>query len=185
MAGPLPDYAPFFLDAYAYPPSFLLLPRLLLPLAPDFTHLRALWYSLTSLFFLFVLWRTARFLGPLELLALSPLVWAAPPLLATSTSGNAHPLVISMAVLGMLAFARGRRAAGGALLSFAILSKTSPGLLGIYLLARGKWVEAAWTAGFVLIWTGCSSARSVPYAWPVFRLPLTVASKRHGASSER
>lgn len=183
----VPEYAPFALDSYAYPPPFLLLPRVFLPLAPDFTHLRALWYSLSALFFLFALWRVARWLGPPELLALSPLVWGAVPVIAPSLAGNAHPTVMAMAVLGMVALNRGRRPLGGALLSFAILSKISPGLLGIYLLGARRWADAAWTAAFGVIWSGIALALLGPdpfLAFITYELPRLSSGEALGFLAE-
>jgi hypothetical protein len=64
--------------------------------------------------------------------------------------GNAHLVVEGLAVLAMMAFDRGRAAKGGALLAAAILSKIAPGLLGVSLLAGGRWRGAVSTALFAV-----------------------------------
>jgi hypothetical protein len=152
-------YAPFDLDAYAYPPQFLLLPRLLLVAGDDFSVQRALWFSLNGLWlalglFLLAVWiAETNTKAGIRVLAFAPVVWLLPHESITLQVGNAHIAVIVMAMLGMVAFDRGRPALGGALLAFAILSKISPGLLGVVLLVQRRWRDALWTAGFGLGWT--------------------------------
>jgi hypothetical protein len=152
-------YAPFDLDTYAYPPQFLLLPRLLLVVGDDFSAQRAAWFGLDGLCLAFGLWCLASWIGEtnakagIRALAFAPVIWLLPHVFVTLQVGNAHMAVTVMAMLGMVAFDRGRPALGGALLAFAILSKISPGLLGVVLLAQRRWRDALWTAGFGLGWT--------------------------------
>jgi hypothetical protein len=152
-------YAPFDLDTFAYPPQFLLLPRLLLVTGDDYSAQRAAWFGLDALWLAFGLWWLACWIGEtnakagIRALAFAPLIWVVPHVFVTLQVGNAHMAVIVMAMLGMIAFDRGRPALGGALLAFAILSKISPGLLGVVLLAQRRWRDALWTAGFGLAWT--------------------------------
>ncbi len=152
-------YAPFGLDTYAYPPQFLVLPRLLLAISTDFAVQRSLWFGLNGLFLAFGLWFVAAWVGErdsragVRALLLGPLIWTTFPILITLQVGNIHLVVVTAAVVGMIAFERKRPALGGALLAFAILTKISPGLLGIVLLVQKRWREALWTAGFGLGWT--------------------------------
>lgn len=152
-------YAPFELDTYAYPPQFLLLPRLLTVAGDDFGAQRAAWFGLDVLCLALGLWWLAVWIGEtnpkagIRALALAPVVLSVPAVTITLQAGNVHMAVISMALLGMIAFDRGRPALGGALLAFAILSKISPGLLGVVLLAQRRWRDALWTAGFGVGWT--------------------------------
>lgn len=152
-------YAPFELDTYAYPPQFLLLPRLLTVAGDDFGAQRAAWFGLDVLCLALGLWWLAVWIGEtnpkagIRALALAPVVLSVPAVTITLQAGNVHMAVISMALLGMIAFDRGRPALGGALLAFAILSKISPGLLGVVLLAQRRWRDALWTAGFGIGWT--------------------------------
>ncbi|PRP90215.1 hypothetical protein ENSA5_66760 [Enhygromyxa salina] len=152
-------YAPFDLDAFAYPPQFLLVPRVVIALSDEFSVQRALWFGAGGLWLAFGLWFVAGWIGEtdaragIRALMLGPLIWIAPPVMVTLQLGNVHMAVVVAAVVGMIAFERERPALGGALLAFAILAKISPGLLGIVLLAQRRWREALWTAGFGLGWT--------------------------------
>lgn len=152
-------YAPFELDAYAYPPPFLLAPRLLHLVSDDFSAQRALWYGLQALVLAAGLWIIGLAIAAsnptagVRTLLLAPLLWVAPPVIVTLQVGNVHLAVVVLAILGMLALGRGRPALGGALLSFAILAKISPGLLGVVLLCQRRWRDALWTAGCGLVWT--------------------------------
>lgn len=152
-------YAPFDLDTFAYPPQFLLLPRLLLVFGDDFAMQRALWFGLNGLWLALGLWVVATWIGEVDgragarVLLLAPLVWGGVTSLVTLQVGNVHLSVMVAAVVGMIAFERGRPVLGGTLLAFAILAKISPGLLGIVLLMRRRWRDALWTAGASLAWT--------------------------------
>lgn len=145
-------YAPFGLDAYAYPPTFLVLIRPFVALR-DFSAQRALWFGLNALMLAYGLWTVAAWVGERDPVAgtrvilLSLLLWASPLVLITLQAGNLHVAMVAATAVAMIHFERERRALGGALLSFAILSKISPGLLGIVLLVRRRVREALWTAG--------------------------------------
>jgi len=158
-AGVESPYQPFLLDYYAYPPPFLLAMWPLAPLAGDFAAQRALWFGLNGLLFAVGLWVMARWLdGPSShrVLLLAPIFFGSLPVLATLQTGNFQVAVVTLAVLSMVAFHRDRHALGGALLAFAILSKISPGVLGIVLLAQRRFRSAAWTAGFGVIFLALS-----------------------------
>lgn len=154
-AGVMSRYAPFKLDYYAYPPPFLLAVAPLVPLKADFPAQRALWFGLNSLLSFAGLWAVARWVGGRSahrVLLLAPLLFASPSLLGTLQVGNFQLMTVVMAVLGMVAFDRDRPRLGAALLAFAILSKISPGILGVLLLAQRRWREALWTAAFGLFY---------------------------------
>lgn len=145
-------YAPFALDAFAYPPPFLLLPRLLLPL-PDFLAQRALWFALNGLLIAIGLWTVARYVGGqhrIRVLLLAPLVLVSLPSIVALQVGNVHAAVMVLAMLAMVAFESKRPALGGAMLAFAIASKISPGLLVVVLLVQRRFREVLWTAAFGL-----------------------------------
>lgn len=170
----LTQFEPFTVDAYAYPPPFLLLPRLLQPLAVDYASLRALWFGLSGLVLLEALWRVARWVGSVEAHVLSLVAWGLPATMVALQAGNAHALVVALAVLAMLMFEDRRPALGGAMLSFAVLAKISPGLLGVYLLLRRRWADAAWTALFGAVWVllGVAVLGTAPYlAFVHYELP--------------
>jgi hypothetical protein len=70
---------PFRIDVYEYPPPFLLLPRALRLVVPDFLRLRLLWFALNCGVVLLSMLVVTRLLGPAagtRALLLSPLVWA-------------------------------------------------------------------------------------------------------------
>lgn len=166
----------FNIDVYEYPPPFLLLPRALRVVSPDFLHFRMLWFALNGSVLLVGLLAVARVLGPLvggRALLLSPLVLASDLTIGTLQVGNLQAIVFSLAMLAMALFARRRYAAGGALLAFATVSKLFPGLLLIYLLVQRKWRALAWTAGLTAILIGISllDTGRVPYSAFLHHLP--------------
>jgi alpha-1,2-mannosyltransferase len=139
----------FGVDVYEYPPPFLLLPRVLRQVAPDFLAFRLLWFVLGGAVVILAMVLVARALPPLaarRALLLAPLVWASLPTLSALQKGNVQLVVVALAMLAMLLFERRRFAAGGALLAFATVSKLFPGLLLVYLIARRQWRAVAWTA---------------------------------------
>ena len=159
-AGAEDPYRPFILDYYAYPPPFLFAVAPLAPLDGDFMAQRALWFGLNGLLLAAGLWILARWIdGPNahRVLLLAPIFFASLPVLVTLQVGNFQIAVIVLSVLAMVAFHNGRDATGGALLAFTILSKISPGVLGVVLLAQRRWRSAAWSAGFGAIFLALSA----------------------------
>lgn len=151
-------YAAFHLDAFAYPPPFLLLPRLLLSPLGEFASQRALWFTLNAMLIAVGMWTLARWLGGragLRALLLAPLLWCSQATLLTLQVGNVHVAVVVAAMLALVAFESKRPAVGGALLAFAVLAKLSPGLLVVVLIVQRRHREVAWTAvfcaGFLLL----------------------------------
>lgn len=154
-------YAPFKLDAYAYPPPFLLLPRLLLTPLGDFASQRALWYAFNAVFAAASFWSVARWIGGttgLRALLLTPLLWMSQQTFATFQVGNAHLAVIAATLLALVAFETRRPALGGALLAFTTLAKISPGLLILVLLLQRRFREVAWTAAWGVAFTLAGAA---------------------------
>ncbi len=159
---------PFNIDVFEYPPPFLLLPRALLRVAPDFVGFRLLWFAMEAAVVLVAMVFVGRALDPharLRALMLAPLVWAALPMLNTLQKGNIQPVVIAVAVLAMVLFRRRQFAAGGALLAFATLSKLYPGLLVLYLLVRRDWRALIWTAAWSAVFVGLTVADT---GWSIF-----------------
>lgn len=150
-AGVENPYRPFLLDYYAYPPPFLLIMAPLAPLAGDFPAQRALWFGINGLLLAVGLWIVARWVdgpGSHRVLLLAPVFLGSLPVLGTLQIGNFQIAVVMLSILAMVAFHQDRNVIGGALLAFAILSKISPGIFGVYLLAQRRFRSAAWTAGF-------------------------------------
>ncbi len=143
----------FKIDVYEYPPPFLLLPRALRAVAPEFDRLRMVWFGLNGaavLVAILVLVRSMGAAARTRALLLSPLVWAALPTLSTLQKGNVQALIIALSVIAMALFERRRWAGGGLLLAYAIGSKLYPGLLVVYLLLHRRWQAVVWTAAFCL-----------------------------------
>lgn len=169
--------APFALDNFSYPPPFFLVASPLALLEGDFLAQRALWFGLNGLLLASGLWTVARWIGgpgAHRSLLLAPLFFGSLPVLLTLQIGNFHLAVVVLSVLAMAAFDRERTAAGGALLALGILTKISPGVLGIVLLVRRRLRAVAATAicaGLLLaltaLWFGVGPLVSfVSYALP-------------------
>ena len=147
---------PYAVDPYEYPPTFLVLPRALTVIAPGFPQFRLIWgfmnLAVVIAAVVLVARRVDRENGSRSL-------WLAPLALVPLTvfhvfqSGNAQLFFVSLAMLGMLAFERGRHAVGGLLLAYAVVGKLFPGLLVIYLAVRRDWRALAWTAAWGLALT--------------------------------
>jgi hypothetical protein len=149
---PLPPtaahFAPFTLDAYGYPPPFLLLPRALLGLTPDFTSQRILFAAGSLAAVLSSCAAAARTLGGVaerRLWLLTPLCMASPLMLVNLQVGNFHLGAMSLCLLCWVALERRRDGLTGVLLAAATLAKIFPGLLGVLLLVQRRWRAAAYT----------------------------------------
>jgi len=142
---------PFKIDVFEYPPPFLLLPRALQLVTPDFLDLRMVWFALSGGLLLLGLLAVARSLGPADgtrAVLCAPFVWLAMTTMSTLQKGNVQVIIVVAAMLAMLLFDKRRDAAGGALLAFATASKIYPGLLVVYLLAQRRWRAVGWTAAW-------------------------------------
>ena len=185
---------PFNIDAYEYPPPFLLLPRALRILAPDFLHFRMIWFALNGAAVLCGLLAVVRILESVagtRALLLCPLIFASDHMITTLQIGNLQAMVIALSVLAMVFFARNRYLIGGALLACVTLSKMFPGLLLVYLLVRRQWRALAWTLTLcaTLIAVSLLDTGRTPYhaflhhlprllsgeAFPAFRNPVSIA----------
>jgi hypothetical protein len=141
---------PFEVDAFLYPPPFLLLPRAALALTRDFLAIRAAWFAVDGALVAGGLLAVARFVGGRSGLAaalLAPAVILALPTQVTLQTGNFHLAAIAGSAVAMVLLARGRRAAGGALLGFLTLAKVFPGILIVVLVVRRRWRDLGWTLG--------------------------------------
>jgi hypothetical protein len=148
----------FNVDVYEYPPPFLLLPRALSILVPEFLHFRMVWFALNGAVLLSGLLAIARVMGPVagtRALLLSPLVFASDITINALQIGNLQAMVFAIAMLGMILLTQRRYPAGGALLAYATLSKLFPGLLFVYLVVRRQWRALAWTIGLAAALVAC------------------------------
>ena len=162
----------FNVDVFEYPPQFLLLPRAFHLLTPDFMDLRLLWFAFCCGVLLTGSIVVSAHIGGAigtRALLLSPLVWiSVQGTLSTLQKGNVQIVIIASAMIAMVLLARGHKAWGAALLSFAIVSKLWPGMLVVYLLAHRDWRAVLWTAGFSLLWSGVALAMFGSGAYATF-----------------
>jgi hypothetical protein len=152
LDAPLPPtaahFAPFTLDAFGYPPPFLLLPRALLLLTTDFLSQRLLFGAASLLLTLFACAGAATTLGGVaerRMWLLTPIFLASLPVLATLQVGNFHLAAMAICLLCWVSLERRRDSLSGALLALATLAKIFPGLLGVLLLVRRQWRAAGFT----------------------------------------
>lgn len=154
---PIPLYiGPYAVDPYEYPPTFLLLPRLLALVTPDFPAFRLVWGALATLVTILGVAVVARRIdreNATRSLWLAPLALLPLGILTTFQGGNAQLFFVVLGMLAMLAFERGRHPIGGLLLGYAIVGKLFPGLLLVYLIVRRDWRAVAWTAGWSAVLT--------------------------------
>jgi alpha-1,2-mannosyltransferase len=135
-------------DPYEYPPPFLLLPRAALVVTDDFLGIRAGWFILQALGLLVVTAWLAAWVGGRDgqlALLLVPVLLASLPTMLGLQFGQFHVATLLLSVAAMILFEERRHATGGALLAVATVSKLFPAYLLVYLLARRRWREVAWT----------------------------------------
>jgi alpha-1,2-mannosyltransferase len=152
LSVPLPPtaahFAPFTLDAFGYPPPFLLLPRALLLLTTDFFSQRILFGAASFLLTLFACASAARTLGGVaerRMWLLTPLFMAHPLVLVTLQVGNFHLAAVALCLLCWVTLERRRDGLTGVLLAAATLAKIFPGLLGVLLLMQRRWRAVGFT----------------------------------------
>ncbi len=141
------------IDQYQYPPPFLVLPKLLMVLGHDFFQIRTFWFAINVAVFCATAIAYANWLGGPTFSAywLSiPLVLLATTTLTALEIGNAHVLIITMSLLGVLLLERHRYVLGGALLGYCVVGKIFPGVLLAYLLFARRW-KAVIATGMAMI----------------------------------
>lgn len=138
----------FNVDLYHYPPTFLLLPMAMRVLAGvEFLAVRALWFSASALTFMLAIgWMTIRLepAGRLRVIGMAPLLWCSMPVLVGLQMSNVQILVCATSALALVLFSS-RTPAGAVALAASMVAKIFPGMLFIYLVARRRWRDVAWT----------------------------------------
>lgn len=143
-------------DPYQYPPQFLLLPHLATRFSDHYPTVRTVWFAFNLSLFVAAFAALALWVGGRAgrtALWMLPAVLASFPVLHDLQFGQVHLLAVAAAALAMAAFASRRRATGGALLAAAVLAKMFPAVLLLPLLARRRFRDLAWTAGFGVAFT--------------------------------
>jgi hypothetical protein len=145
----------FHVDAYEYPPPFLLLPRVLL--GAGFERARAIWFALQTAAVIAALLLLAWHLGGdwgLRFGLLAPFLYLSLPVQTGLQLGNFQVAAIALALIAMVAIARGQQIAGAALLSFVVLAKLFPGVLLLVLAGRRAWRPLLLTLAGMVVWVG-------------------------------
>jgi hypothetical protein len=173
-------------DNYEYPPPFLLVPRILAGVTPDFWGFRRLWFALNFGLVVAVAVVVARRLDDrlgTHALWLTPYVVAGPAIIATFQIGNVQMVMIAASALAMYCFDRRRPALGGALLAFAIAGKLYPGVFVLYLLMNREWRAVTWTAlfGLVLIAVSLADVGWAPYQAFLHEMPGLMSGEAFSA----
>jgi Glycosyltransferase family 87 len=149
--SPVTGLGRWVVDPYEYPPPFLVLPRAALAITNSFEHIRTGWFVIQALCLVVGGLLLVRWIGGREGIVtglLLPAILASVPTMLNFQFGQFHAMAIMLAIAAMVAFDQRRLAVGGALLSFAILSKIFPGLLLVMLAGQRRWREIGWTLGF-------------------------------------
>jgi alpha-1,2-mannosyltransferase len=172
----------FVLDAYEYPPPFLVVPRLLANAAPTFLRFRTVWFAVQLIAVTAGLVVVASHIGGVTgayVLALSGFVLAPFAVTTTLQIGNAQLAFVALPMVAMVLFDRRRPIAGGALLAYATVSKLYPALLVLYLLLRRDWRGAAWTAalGAVIVAVSLVDVGWTPYVAFLDHLPRLLSGE--------
>lgn len=153
-ADPRRTLGVFYVDAYEYPPAFLLLPRIVVALTRDFVAARAMWFvfqlSVVAGGLGVLAWHVRRFA------LFAPLVYLSLPFQISLQLGNFQVLAIVLAMVAMVAMARGHEVLGASVLSFVILAKLFPAVLVLFLLGQRAYRAVLWTLFWAGVWIGLS-----------------------------
>ncbi len=176
----------FNVDVYEYPPPFLLLPRMVLQVAPDLVRFRMVWFGLSSAALLLAMLITAAALPRAQAtrtVLLMPLVWAGMGTVAGLQMGNFQVATLAISMAGMAMFSRRHDAAGGALLGFAVASKLFPGMLVLYLAVRRAWrpVVATCLGGLLFALLALWDMGLAPFTAFVHHLPRLLGGEAFAA----
>jgi len=141
-------------DAYHYPPPFLLVPTALRLITSDFFQLRSLWFAIQTLVFAGVIayvgiWIGAA-IGAYTLIG-GLFILSTPTVLFSLQMGNFQTTAMALGTLALMFLVTRRALVGGTLLAYLALSKIFPGLLVVYLVLARRWRAVAWTAGAAVV----------------------------------
>jgi alpha-1,2-mannosyltransferase len=146
----------FNVDAYHYPPPFLLLPIMARAVVGgNFLDLRMLWFAIGVLSLLIAIGFITYRLEPearLRMIGTAPFFWCSLPVLAGLQMSNVQIIIIAISIISMAAFAF-NKPVGGILLAMSSVAKIFPGILFIYIIIQRKFREAMWIAGFGVVLT--------------------------------
>ena len=172
----------FVADPYEYPPTFLLAPRALAVVAPDYVTFRHVWLILNAVLVVAGMALVGRQLDATtgrRTLWLLPLAIVPLTTMFALQMGNAQLISIVVAMVALLAFARGHHAIGGLLLACAVAGKIFPAVLLVYLALRGNWRAVGWTAAWmsVLVIVTIADVGWAPFPFFLDHLPRLVSGE--------
>ncbi|HVL69075.1 MAG TPA: glycosyltransferase family 87 protein [Vicinamibacterales bacterium] len=148
------ELGPLRVDAFHYPPPFLLLPQALRLAAPDFWDFRRVWFAIQAVTLAGAIVAAAAWIGGLPgavALLGGALLLAFPHAAYTFQQGNFQATAVPVAAVAFGLLAAGRPATGAAALAYAALSKIFPGILVVPLLAARQWRAAGWVAAWGVV----------------------------------
>ena len=143
----------FGIDAYLYPPPFLLWPTAAALLTDNFRVARVGWFVVELGLFIWAFGAVAAWVGGrpgARCLLWLPVVMTALPVLLGLQMGNFHLAAIALAMLGMVAVEEEHPRWGGFCISVAIGAKLFPAILLIVLAGRRKPTPILWTLGWLV-----------------------------------
>jgi alpha-1,2-mannosyltransferase len=172
----------FNIDPYEYPPTFLLAPRALATVTPDYVAFRHVWLVLNAALVIVGMAVLARQLDVAtgrRTLWLLPLALVPLSTMYALQMGNAQLLYIVIAMLGLAAFARQHHALGGLLLAFTVVGKMFPAILLIYLALRRDWRAVGWTVawGAVFVLATLADVGWAPFPFFLDHLPRLLSGE--------
>ena len=140
-------------DAYHYPPPFLLVPSALRLITTDFFRLRALWFAIQAIVLAATMtglcaWIGGR-MGGIALIG-SLFVLSTPTTIFALQMGNFQTTAMALGAIALIFLLSRRLWAGGPILAYVALSKIFPGVLVVYLLGARRWRAVASIMGAVL-----------------------------------
>lgn len=146
---------PFEIDLYQYPPAFLLLGAALNGVSADFLTVRAVWFAAQSLALMVACLALALWIGGLSgagVAWLIPVLWLAQTTQIALQLGNFQVSAFSWSIVAMLLITGGWMWTAALLLGFCAAGKVFPAVLGLYLLACGRWRAAIASGMCGLAW---------------------------------
>ncbi|MCB1193730.1 MAG: DUF2029 domain-containing protein, partial [Leptospiraceae bacterium] len=136
------QFKPFKLDAYGYPPPFLLFFILILLFTGNYFSIRAFVGGLSLIFAIFSIFMIAKTLGGIHekrIYIFTPFLVSTPPMLITIQVGNFHLIAISLCLLIWVYSEKNKFSLSGTLLAIATISKIFPGLLGVLFIIQKQY----------------------------------------------
>ncbi|HMJ55843.1 MAG TPA: glycosyltransferase family 87 protein [Polyangiaceae bacterium] len=161
----------FDIDAFLYPPPFLLWPSAAAALSDRFAVVRVGWYVVELGLFVWTFASVSVWVGGrsgARCLLWLPLVVTGLPVLLGLQMGNFHVAAVVLAVIGMVAVEEDHPGWAGFCLAVATGAKVFPGILLVVLLGRRKLKPVVWTLGWLVAQTAATVVLFGTAPWKSF-----------------